>query len=90
MRLSKAISVVAALTLVAFAASMVAFRPGTPDCSTVQIDAPCRLATLLPVLYSFATAGAACLASTLYFVIQHLAASRKQTLQSPMDPQTNK
>jgi hypothetical protein len=89
MRLSKAISIVAALTLATLAVSMVAFRSGTPDCSTVRIDAQCRLATFLPILYSFATAGAACLASTLYFVIRHLAASRKQTLQSPMDPQAN-
>jgi hypothetical protein len=93
MRLTKAISIVAAITLATLAISMVAFRSGTPDCSTAQMDAQCRLATFLPILYSFAAAGAACLVSTLYFVLRHLAASRKQPLPSPMntiDTQTNK
>jgi hypothetical protein len=84
MRLTKIISIVIGITVATLAISFAVFHTQMPDCAPGQIDGQCGLTTFLAILYSLATAGAACLASILYFVIRHLTSCRKQPLQPPI------
>ena len=87
MRLSSKITIVAGITLITLIASVIGYHAQMPDCAAVQSDGQCGLAAFLTILYALATTGAACLLATAYFVIQHIAARRKQSLQ-PFTEQT--
>jgi hypothetical protein len=87
MRLASKITIVAGVTLITLIASIIGYHVQMPDCAVGQSDGQCGLATFLTALYALATTGAACLLTTTYFVVQHIAARRKQSLQ-PFTEQT--